>query len=91
MPRGVAKTKDEQKKVNVAKAHDGQLAEKLLELLDQIKANRKDKLVAMIATHPISDLEDIVADYKACQSIADELSAMIAKGKLATNKLNKEE
>ena len=91
MPRGVPKNKEDKTKVNVAKANEGRAAEELLNLLETVKQDRKEKLISMIATHPISDLDDIVRDYKACERIGNELSALIAKGKIAVNKLNKED
>lgn len=91
MPRGVPRSKTEQTRDSVVKAKEGNMAQGMMELLDEIVERLKKQLVDTIVTHPVSDLEEIQYEYKACLKIAKELSAKIAEGKIASDKLNKED
>lgn len=91
MPRGIPRTKTEQTRDNVVKAKEGNTAQLLMDILDKLKKRFETQLIDMIVTHPVSDLEEIQRDYKACLKISKELSAIIAEGKIAVDKLNKEE
>lgn len=90
MPRGVPRSKSEQTKANVQKVNTANVAQSLLDLLNDVVKNLEGDLLGQIRTHPVSDLEDIQRDYRACLKITDMLRSKITDGIIAKKKLNEE-
>lgn len=91
MPRGIPRSRTEQKKENLAKVKRAGQAEELLAMLSEIKADIEKQILGQIAKQPVCDLESIQYEYKACHTIMDMLQSAVVAGKLAEDKLKKEE
>ena len=91
MPRGIPRSRTEQKKENLAKVKKGGQAEELLAMLSEIKADIEKQILGQIAKQPVCDLESIQYEYKACHTIMNMLQSTVVAGKLAEDKLKKEE
>lgn len=91
MPRGIARSRTEQKKENLAKVKKAGQAEELLAMLSEIKADIEKQILSQIAKQPVCDLESIQYEYKACHTIMNMLHSTVVAGKLAEDKLKKEE
>jgi len=60
-------------------------------MLSEIKADIERRILSQIAKQPVCDLESIQYEYKACHMIMDMLHSTVVAGKLAEDKLKKEE
>lgn len=91
MSRGIPRSRTEQKKENLAKVKKAGQAEELLAMLSEIKADIEQQILGQIAKQPACDLESIQYEYKACHTIMNMLHSTVVAGKLAEDKLKKEE
>lgn len=91
MPRGIPKNEDEKKKANIQKAKDGMAANELVEFIDKLKSRIEKDLLEKILTHPAVDIEGIQNEYKAVIKLLKELAVIVAEGKIASDKLHKED
>lgn len=60
-------------------------------MLSEIKADIEKQILGQIAKQPVCDLESIQYEYKACHKIMNMLHSTVVAGKLAEDKLKKEE
>lgn len=60
-------------------------------MLSEIKADIEKQILSQIAKQPACDLESIQYEYKACHTIINMLGSIVVAGKLAEDKLKKEE
>lgn len=60
-------------------------------MLSEIKADIEQQILGQIAKQPACDLESIQYEYKACHTIMNMLHSTVVAGKLAEDKLKKEE
>ena len=60
-------------------------------MLSEIKADIERQILGQIAKQPVCDLESIQYEYKSCHMIMDMLHSIVVSGKLAEDKLKKEE
>lgn len=60
-------------------------------MLSEIKADIEKQILSQIAKQPVCDLESIQYEYKACHTIMNMLHSTVVAGKLAEDKLKKEE